>query len=570
MLRTITVILMLLILTAAAVSQQPVVTIDVPRDRAEVPWRACLSGVTTDENAKLIAVIHPMEISSYFVQPSITHLEHGRFELLLYVGEGSPGLHAGKRFEIRVFSSPDEPLREGMVLPDWPSAQSASPVVRVVRNDAAPSGCEEALPTVGSQGAVLAHVDRFSEPRPPAPVGMTEIGRLASKLLDFTVGVGCLVLGLLFLALLIVTDRAERGVMRLSGWLATFRGWLVAVALKFLACFRWLWAWLLKFGGRWVRPIWTARGFTGNLRDFAARTLWTPLLVAATIYSLYADARTIVQALNPLFGVQESQARYGVGGILAEIMPAGHDVASQPEQGPTGKTALQIVAKGALHFVESFENLSGEKLGFLALALAGLEGAFGIVLLWGFGADESVVVRPVALLKARPLLTACFLTLNLALGVLAAYRGYELSPSGMNWLMPTMVSAAIALVMPWILTFTLHYAIECAADCLGVTKSVALIATLYLGIFCTAALWALLSLFVVGLVAAVFVGFFVFCVVSWAFLMFSELLGEALRKLRRGAWPDLRLPLPVRAVPASLALLFVVGGGYYILRGLVQ
>ena len=284
--------------------------------------------------------------------------------------------------------------------------------------------------------------------------------------------------------------------------------------------------------------------------------------MAATMYSFYADARTIVQALNPLFGVEQSQGSYDVGGILAEAMRTDQNVPAQPEQDPENKTAHQIIAKEALRFVESFDNLWSEKLGFLALALAGLEGAFGIVLLWGFGAEQPVALRPGTLLKARPLLTACFLIMNLALAVLAAYRGYELSPSRMNWLMPTMVSAAIALVMPWILTFTLHYAIECAADCLGVVKSVALIATLSLAMFCTAGLWVLLSVFVIGVVAIAFVGFFAFCVASWAFLMLAELLGESMRKFR-ATLPDLHLPVLVRAIPASLALLFVVGGSLH-------
>jgi hypothetical protein len=398
---------------------------------------------------------------------------------------------------------------------------------------------------------------------------MTETAT-ASERIDFIVGLGCFALGLLFLALLIETERAKCAVTRLAAWLGRFRGWLVVVVLRFAASVCWLSNWLGDFGRRWVGPIWAARGFTGDLRDFATKTLLTPLLLAATIYAFYAEARTIVQALNPLFGVEESDGSYRAGSVLEGIMPGYQNVPLQPEQEPKSKTALQILEKEAVHFFKSFETLSDEKLGFLALALAGLEGAFGILLLWRMGADQPVVLRPIALLKGRPLLTACFLIMNLALGVLAAYRGYELSPIGMNWIMPTVVSAAIALVMPWILTFTLHYSIESAADCLGVTKSVALIATLYLGIFCTAALWTLLSLFVVGTVAVVFFLFFVFCVASWAFLLFAELLGEAIRKLQSAAWPDLRIPVSVRAIPASLALLFLMGASYYIVRGLVQ
>ena len=41
------------------------------------------------------------------------------------------------------------------------------------------------------------------------------------------------------------------------------------------------------------------------------------------------------------------------------------------------------------HLAQSFEKLWAEPFGFLAIGLAGLQGVFGIVLLWGMGTERS-------------------------------------------------------------------------------------------------------------------------------------------------------------------------------------
>src|SRR5262249_27744657 len=150
---------------------------------------------------------------------------------------------------------------------------------------------------------------------------------------------------------------------------------------------------------------------------------------------------------------------------------------------------------------------------FLAIALAGLQGALGMVLLWRIGADEGVLVRPLRLLKERPLLTSCFLLFNLALALLAANRGFELSPNGVNWILPALISGAIALVMPWVLTFMQHYLIECLADCLSMTKTITLLTALVtIGIGAMLG-FTLIAIWLVGTLAAVFAAFFVLSIV---------------------------------------------------------
>jgi hypothetical protein len=73
-----------------------------------------------------------METADYGVQPGVTVREGGKWKVLCYFGE--PGSqHSGRHYEVLAFVDPKETLREGQLLSGWPSAQSQSQVVEVVR-----------------------------------------------------------------------------------------------------------------------------------------------------------------------------------------------------------------------------------------------------------------------------------------------------------------------------------------------------------------------------------------------------------------------------------------------------
>ena len=63
-------------------------------------------------------------------------------------------------------------------------------------------------------------------------------------------------------------------------------------------------------------------------------------------------------------------------------------------------------------------------------------------------------------LVERPLVTWTFVIVSAALAALAANRGYELSPAGSAWQPPAAVAGLLALMMPWAMAFTLHFAVE--------------------------------------------------------------------------------------------------------------
>ena len=573
--RRLVVVVVLLFSYSVATAQQQTITIDVPHDLAQVPWRACVSGTASDESAQLVAVVHPTEVSSFWVQQVTSVRPQGKFEVPLYIGESAPGLHAGKTFEIRVVANPyQKGLKEGSILSGWPAAEGASRIIRVIRNDSVPSGCEKGAAAGGSNDLTpMLHGSDIGS-RSRAPVGVAESVSPASSAFYCVVGVASLAFGLLFLALLIMVERIEPTTNWLAVRLDQFRAWLVGTALKMTSSICWLCNWLYENGRRRVKALWAVRGFSGDLRDFAVSNLLGSLLLIASVCAFYAEARTIVQALNPLFGVEEAQDNTGAGAIMDELVPVHEEVSVAPQQTNDDKriarSLLDSIEKELTLLVGSVETLMEEKLGFLAIALAGLEGAFGVVLLWRLGTDRPIVLRPLALLCARPVVTICFVIMNITLGVLAAYRGYELSPSGLNWIMPTVVSAGIATVMPWILTFTLHYSFECAGDCVGVVSSAFLITFVCVGLCSVATLWGLLLLAILVSLAGAFACFFLFCIACCAVLLFAQVLGEAIRRIRREAWPSVQLPVPVQAASASLAVLFLLLGGYYIVRGLVQ
>ena len=107
------------------------ITITAPCDAAKVAPRHFVEGIVVDPNAQVWVVIHPMEVADYWVQPSVTVREGGKWKVLCYFGE--PGQHSGKPYEVMAFANPKQTLREGQVLPNWPEAQSKSQVIEVFR-----------------------------------------------------------------------------------------------------------------------------------------------------------------------------------------------------------------------------------------------------------------------------------------------------------------------------------------------------------------------------------------------------------------------------------------------------
>ncbi len=113
-------------------TQSPKIWITEPKTGATVPERPYVAGKVANPNAAVWVVVHPMEVSDYWVQPQLTVNRDGAWRVDIYVGR--PGtVDAGKRYEIMAIANPKRPLKEGDVLRFWPDAESKSEVVEVVR-----------------------------------------------------------------------------------------------------------------------------------------------------------------------------------------------------------------------------------------------------------------------------------------------------------------------------------------------------------------------------------------------------------------------------------------------------
>src|SRR5258707_766688 len=109
------------------------ILITAPCNDAKVAPRLFVEGVAVDSNAHVRVIVHPMETSDYSVQPDVTVREGGRWKVLCYFGEPGPQ-HSGRHYEVLAFVDPNETLKYGQLLSGWPSAQSKSQMVEVVRD----------------------------------------------------------------------------------------------------------------------------------------------------------------------------------------------------------------------------------------------------------------------------------------------------------------------------------------------------------------------------------------------------------------------------------------------------
>ena len=107
-------------------------SITEPKDRASVPERPYIEGKVSNPNADVWIIVHPMEVTDYWVQPRLTVRADGAWRASAYVGR--PGrVDVGKHFEIMAVANPKRPLKEGDVLQFWPDAELKSGVIEVVR-----------------------------------------------------------------------------------------------------------------------------------------------------------------------------------------------------------------------------------------------------------------------------------------------------------------------------------------------------------------------------------------------------------------------------------------------------
>lgn len=564
--------LLLLVAPSVVATQQRGVSVLVPQNMARVPWRACLIGTGYEAGLNLIAAVHPADWSDVFIQPAISRDDSGKFEVVLYIGESTPHIYEGQIFEVRLFNDTNHKYREGMRLSAFPTdAVAVTPLIRVVRKDDAQSGCDESALPPSARDVAGVNALQGRSPGSAAPAGRAPPLHTGSEFLRTCLLCLSALALITFIALTRVTKRAETAADRISRWIEPFRIWLVNVAVKLVESVRSLWEWLFAQLVQNVRVIWDARGYEGSLRHFALVALAFPVFVGASVVAFYADARTNLISVGLIFGV-ESDVTTGIA--VVPFLTGETTTGSQPSSNPVSAAELgsrpsNIILRLADRMIRSFEELWEENLGFFAMGIACLQGAFGLCLLWGMKAWEAVRLRPFALLRQRPLVSACFFGLNFAVTLLAANRGYELSHVGTNWFVPAVISGTLSLALPLIMAFTLHAAIECAADCMAVVELGLLVFGAALLALMTISVWVFVSLMTVASAAIAFGVFCILVSIAWMYLQTASLIGEFVRDIRSGS-DNLGMGIPARAISALIGTIILTGGGYFIIRGLVQ
>lgn len=97
-----------------------------------VDWRPYIEGRVKDTKAEVWIIIHPVGLSSYWVQPPITVRRDGTWQIQVYIGRAGY-IDIGKHFEIIAIADPKNKLTEGRILSRWPKARWQSNLLSVIR-----------------------------------------------------------------------------------------------------------------------------------------------------------------------------------------------------------------------------------------------------------------------------------------------------------------------------------------------------------------------------------------------------------------------------------------------------
>ena len=108
------------------------ISIKSPKDGDKVLNRPLVTGTVSDPNAAVWVIVHPLEVSDYWVQPAVSVRSNGSWKVMIYIGRpGSTDIN--KTFEIKAVVNPHSTLREGQVLSNWPEAKTTSELIEVIR-----------------------------------------------------------------------------------------------------------------------------------------------------------------------------------------------------------------------------------------------------------------------------------------------------------------------------------------------------------------------------------------------------------------------------------------------------
>jgi len=113
-------------------AQSSGIAIIEPKEGDSIPERPFIRGSVADPNAKVWVIVHPTEVSDYYVQPIVSVKKDGKWQVSVYIGR-SGNVDRGKHFEIMAVANPKTNISEGQVLKGWPDAEMKSDFIEVIR-----------------------------------------------------------------------------------------------------------------------------------------------------------------------------------------------------------------------------------------------------------------------------------------------------------------------------------------------------------------------------------------------------------------------------------------------------
>lgn len=566
------------------------VTILSPHDMQRVPYRPCLVGTVHHHDQSLFLVVHPTLWSDYYVQPAVSWVEKDRFRVTLYVGEQGQNSARDEVFEVQVFEDPKNLYHEGMKLGSFPASGTVSPIVRVVRDDKAPDGCDEAagaispsasvasstiaipttLPNALSPSAVVAQTHAPSV-KPAEELGqMSLFASEARRHLQMALFVFLSNALLMMIALVRLNDKAANAAEHIGGSIIAFFSWLRNLVVALVESVGCLGAWLGPRAWRAVVTVFKAHGYDGNLRSWGLSMLVFPVLLIASVMVFYAEARMTQIGLGLIFTTEDSSINAAKSGSIFDSLVSpdtDSNKSAKPEAPqPQHLTLTHRVPKIVDRTFDSFQKLWDEPLGFMAMGLASLQFAFGIAVLWGTHVSEAARLRSASLFRQRPLLCTLFILLTIALAAMAAMRGYQLSPTGSNAWAPAIIAGSISFALAPIMAFCAHYAIECAGDQFAVLELVTLAISVGLGMLAVVFGWVVIALAIFLILAAAFLGYALPATVIWIYFQSAKLYGDFITDWK-SAHSGFR-PFAAQAISIVLFFVTLLVSGYLLTKGM--
>jgi hypothetical protein len=101
-------------------------------DGAYLPAQTYIEGIVSDPHVKVWAIVHPVGLSAYWVQPAVTVNSDGSWKVMIYLGR-TGNIDVDKHFEIMVIANPITRLNEADILSKWPEAEWRSEIIEVIR-----------------------------------------------------------------------------------------------------------------------------------------------------------------------------------------------------------------------------------------------------------------------------------------------------------------------------------------------------------------------------------------------------------------------------------------------------